>query len=381
MPYFEHSQPLVAWAVSGAVLVAATVWLKSLWKQRGALPTIICQDVPLNRYIMEKCSRMRRPFNPTLWARNAHLQTILPIVLPRAKVSFKREVVPMKDQGVVCLDWVTTKERELSDSSPVLITLPGLTGDAESQKNLCMEAISSGFRCVVFNKRGHGGTELLTPKFQSFGDPSDFREIVLHIRRRFPDAKITGIGSSAGGALLASYLGEFGADCHLAAAVCISPGYDAHALFHRGEHVVRQPYNRLMLSFLKQIFKRHLDVFSNTLDPNVVLNTKTLAEYEEAVYSKIYGFKTMDAYWEVNNPNRNLFEITIPILCINSKDDPICIKELIPCDLFSLHPNSCLVLTERGGHLGFLEGVTAEPWGDKMAVEYIKAAMEFSSLN
>lgn len=59
----------------------------------------------------------------------------------------------------MALDWL---ENNCNDDSPVIIILPGLTGDAQSEyiKCLVMAANEIGARVVVFNNRGLGGVAL-----------------------------------------------------------------------------------------------------------------------------------------------------------------------------------------------------------------------------
>ena len=281
----------------------------------------------------------------------------------------------MSDKGIIALDWGRGKTKKLRKKSPVLFVLPGLTGDAVSVSHLCAEASKRGFRPVVFNKRGHGGSPLTTPKLQSFGDPTDVRQALKYIKGKFPHADLTAIGFSAGSALLASYLGEYGSSTYLTAGVCISPGYDADALFNGA---LKQPYDWLLSLSLKRLLIKHAGVLAKVIDVDAAMRSKTLIQFEEIVYSKMYGFENMEQYWEKNNPNRDLDDVAIPVLCISSMDDPVCSKDLIPFELFKVYPNFMLVLTERGGHCGFIEGPQMEYWADKTAMDFIEAVMEFT---
>ena len=43
-----------------------------------------------------------------LRCRNRHIQTILPVILPKPKYEYRREYIPMEDGGQVALDWGVT---------------------------------------------------------------------------------------------------------------------------------------------------------------------------------------------------------------------------------------------------------------------------------
>lgn len=65
----------------------------------------------------------------------------------------------LKDGGEVALDWL---ENNCSEESPVILVLPGLTGDAQSEYIKCLVTAANEIcaRVVVFNNRGLGGVAL-----------------------------------------------------------------------------------------------------------------------------------------------------------------------------------------------------------------------------
>lgn len=374
--YIIFSLPLpVTVALLGTFIVTLVIYLQNLFGPYEDLPKLHYRDSTLARYILKKSKLLSQPFRPPVWTRSPLIQTLLPSFLPGKIFHFEREFLLMKDRGVVALDWGITGARSLRKGSPVLFVLPGLTGDASGVTFLCHLAVEKGFRPVVFNKRGHGKSPLTTPKLQSFGDPSDFRQAVKYVRGKYPSGRITACGISAGSGLLISYLGDYGVSSYVAAAVCISPGYDAETLFHS---CIRQPYNFCMLYSLKRLVSRHANALSKVVDVDQAMRTSTIAAFEESLYCKLYGYKDMNQYWEKNNPMRDIDDVSTPVLCINSLDDPVCTKNNIPKELFELYPHFMLVTTEKGGHCGFLEHPSLESWADKVAVEYLSAVLGFT---
>ena len=57
-------------------------------------------------------------------------------------------------------------------------------------------------------------------------DTDDLEEVVQHIRRRFPDAKIICVGFSLGSNLLLRYLGTAGDASMVYAAISVANGFD-----------------------------------------------------------------------------------------------------------------------------------------------------------
>lgn len=62
-----------------------------------------------------------------------------------------------------------------------------------------------------------------------------------------------------------------------------------------------------------------------------------------------------DAYWERNEPLRDVDEVAIPVLSVCAKDDPVRgdTQSTVPMELFETNPHFFLLLTDRGGHCGF----------------------------
>ena len=146
------------------------------------------------------------------------------ILVPQHKFQYTRELITVKDGSQVALDWGGEEAVHLSADSPILVVCHGLSSCSDAMRSMCHDALHAGFRPVAFNQRGHGGTKLLHPKLQPFGDISDLDQAIQFIHQRFPNAPIVGVGFSAGSGLMVSYLGEKGKESLIKAAVAVSPG-------------------------------------------------------------------------------------------------------------------------------------------------------------
>ena len=374
--YGSHSP---AWIVVILVTLAMSLFLQARRRAIVDIPKLFyVQNAVIPKYIIQNCARLTTPFSPPAWASNAHVQTILPAILghllPKSSVKYSREMLSLPDGGCLALDWASVEGVEHKAGCPVLLVLPGLTGDAEGMAGVCEPGTQRGFRCVVFNKRGHGGSPLSTPKLQSFGDPDDLRYVVLQLRGRFPDCPIVAIGSSAGSGLLVSYLGEYGDEAEIASSVCISAGYDAFKLFLRP---MRWPYGTLLLSGLKRLLRSHSRTLESILRIPQALSSRDIAEFDKHVYCRLYDIPDIQEYWRINNPMRAVDRINSPCLAISSMDDPICVKENIPFDLFGTQGNFILACTQRGGHCGFMDCLSRTSWADQLAVDFLDSALKY----
>lgn len=355
------------------VIICVSYLLKRLFGPSTVHTKLHHMESRFNSYIINKCKMMSQPFTIPGWATNRHVQTVLAPIIQRKQLSFQREVVTLKDGGILTLDWAMKELGNRKKSDPVLLILPGLAGDRNGVSSLCKLSVERGYWTVVFNKRGYGNAAILTPKLQSFADPTDLKEAVEHIRRQFPDSYISASGSSAGSALLAAYLGTYGESADISAAVLNCPGYDPEALFR--DHV-RQPYNYVLLRSLKALVSQHKSILSRVVDMEEAMKSSSLIEFEEKLFCRIYGYSSMKEYWAHNDPTSNLANIAPPALCINSLDDPICVKENIPWDEFYEHDKSILLTTDKGGHCGFLQYPHLDSWADNVTLEFIAAVLE-----
>uniref|UniRef100_M4BKW7 Serine aminopeptidase S33 domain-containing protein n=1 Tax=Hyaloperonospora arabidopsidis (strain Emoy2) TaxID=559515 RepID=M4BKW7_HYAAE len=332
------------------------------------------------------CAKTLEPmldsYTPTWWT-NSHIQCLLTFIVPQSSIKYQRQVLALKDGGQACLDWALESsikmKTPLKPNSPIAVIMHGLVGCSESMRSICAEALLHGYRPVVFNKRGHGGLKLATPKLQQFGCVQDLKEAIAHIESSFPESKLYGIGYSAGSGLLCSYLGERGDKSRLRAGVLVSPGYNAFDLFCGGK--INPFYNFLMTFTLKSFLLRHKKELSDVVDVAAALRATSIREFDQHVYMKMHGYEDLESYWKVNNPMRDVDNIQVPLLCINALDDPVCTKETIPYDLFLDKPEAMLLTTAEGSHCAFFEGIfQLKAWCHTAAMVYLDRVREFDSI-
>ena len=186
------------------------------------------------------------------------------------------------------------------------------------------------------------------------------------------------IGSSAGSALLAGYVAQFQDNCLVDVAVGISPGFSGRKLFT--DPPFSLIYHKIMLNKLKKrVIEPNLDCLCRAegVDRQKVLGAKSLNDLDVHLYSKVAGFRSIDEYWEKNDPLNTWGQFDCPFLCINSLDDPICVKEFIPFQEFEKYPNCMLLTTAKGGHCGFYESAGAMSWSFEVAVDYINTVFKY----
>src|SRR5690606_28807808 len=105
-------------------------------------------------------------------------------------------------------------ELDFTDRTPTVLILHGLAGGGSEHyvKNLCFHLSSTrGFRCVVFNARGCGGSKLRNGQLYCGAYTDDLRQVVASLRARLPNAPLLAVGFSLGANILTKFAGEEGA--------------------------------------------------------------------------------------------------------------------------------------------------------------------------
>ncbi|XP_043276395.1 phospholipase ABHD3 isoform X2 [Venturia canescens] len=313
---------------------------------------------------MDNVDIVKNKYWPTLWCFESRAQTVLASLL-RSRilphVQYRREILSLKDGGEVALDWA---DQHSSQTSPIVIILPGLTGasGAEYIKCLVCAAKKIGLRCVIFNNRGLGGVSLKTPRTYCASNCEDLSEVVEHVRKLHPNVPLGATGISMGGLILGNYLAQQGkaAVNKLKASLIISVPWNVF----EATKSIEKPYLNLMLNkhlagnLCRNIETYHYSTESGLFDIDIrnVLKSRTVREFDANFTAKQFGYKDVEDYYSSATLHDKLHLIQVPLLCLNAADDPFQPLDAIPLKEISESKVVAAVVTCRGGHIGFLEG-------------------------
>ncbi|KAM6296551.1 protein ABHD15 [Aegotheles albertisi] len=319
-----------------------------------------------------------------LWPRWPRLQMLRQLLqLPEPEPVVARELLQLPDTGLVALDWLVGPWGARSSSSvggpsSVLLLIPNAAGKVTAELlQLGLQALERGFIPVIFNRRGHNGCPLTTPRLQPFGDPGDLREAVTYLHCRHPRAPLVAVSEGSGSGLLLSYLGESGSSSRLAAAACISPIFRGRDWFESAKPWL---YEWPLLLHFKRALSRYAGSLAKVVDVDKLLGSRSLQELEEALFCQTKSHPmSWEAYWERNEPLRDADEAAVPVLCLCSADDPVRgpMATSLPRELFHSSPYFFLLLTPHGGHCGFPRRGPGRCWGHEAVLEYFRAVAEF----
>ncbi|XP_024945852.1 phospholipase ABHD3 [Cephus cinctus] len=326
-------------------------------------PLLVCAPGPFLNFLEEHVPILRSKFWPTLWCFESRAQTIFASVLRSRllpRVQYRREILTLSDGGEVALDWA---EESCSSESPIIIILPGLTGASQAEYIKCLVGAAKdiGVRCVTFNNRGLGGVKLKTPRTYCAANCEDLSEVVEHVRKLHPTVPIGATGISMGGLILGNYLAQLGplAKKKLNAALAISVPWNVF----EGTKSIEKPYLNLMLNkhltenLCRTVERYHQNSTFFDLDMENVLKSKTVREFDTNFTVKHFGYKDVEDYYSNATLHNKLHLIEVPLLCLSAADDPFQPLEAIPINEVNKSSNVAIIVTSRGGHIGFLEGV------------------------
>ncbi len=305
---------------------------------------------------------VRSAFRAPWWLRHRHLQTIYPS-LPwayRERPELRREILELPDGDVTAIDWVVETE-DLPPTSPLLVVLHGLESSAQSTyaRMLMRLAADLGWHCCVLHFRDCGDYRNRLPRRYHAGETNDLRFFLARIEASERFGPIAAAGYSLGGNVLLKYLGEAADTTPLRAACAVCVPLDLYVCAEALNNGFSRVYQRYLLKNMKRSLRAKFDPHTAAFDWHRAMAASTFAEFDDVVTAPLHGFDGMSDYYDRCSSKHFLASIGRPTLIINALDDPFMTPGVIP-HADRLSESVTLEVSERGGHVGFIEGGT--PW-------------------
>ena len=301
-----------------------------------------------------------RPFAPPWWLTGAHRQTLAGKFLRSTSYPhFTRERIETPDADFLDLDWTP----ETNPRSPLVLLLHGLEGHTGRGYVLqaCQALSEQGMRAVGLNFRGCSGESNRTHRFYHSGETEDVRFVVTHLRERFPHRSIMAVGFSLGGNVLLKFLGErsIEGETPLSAAVAVSVPYDLSAGADALEAgVMAGIYTRYFVRSLKGKVRAKEETLADLIDLEAVWSSSTIRQFDNTATAPLHGFVDAEDYYHKCSSNRFISAIRTPTLLVHSLDDPFLPWAAVPVQEVEANPHLTLVVTDRGGHMGFVRSTS-----------------------
>ncbi len=308
---------------------------------------------------------------------STHAQTIFAsLTRPTRGPSLRRERFELPDGDFVDLDTF-----DGAPGAPHVVVLHGLEGSSQSGYVVAVlrGASERGWGGTALNFRSCSGEPNRLARSYHSGEFGDALAVMKHVR-----ARITGplyaVGFSLGGNVLCRLLEETGDNSPAEAAAVMSAPYDLDACCYRldGPGPFQLLYRERFLRTLKQKARAKLRRFPGAFDGKAMEAARTIRAFDDAVTAPLHGFRGATHYYNEASSGPKLHAIRRPTLLLSANDDPMLVAPVIPPEA-SKNPHLTVLLTEQGGHVGFVSGRLHSPrfWGDAQVLAFfdsVKAA-------
>merc|ERR1711892_1567610 len=355
-----------------------------------------CANQKFLEEFLKRAPELAEPYIPTrFWGFSGHLQTIIQGVISRLHcplVNGHRVSLRLTDGATVTYDLYHAIEEHPDRGDFTLCICPGIGNNSESVyiRRVVYNAQLSGYRVCVLNHIGTLATVPVTsPRIFMYGNTADYAAMIKDVVRRFPTTNMVCVGFSMGGNLITKYLGEPRVKPkNIVAGISVCQGYDANRAMQmllewKG---FRRLYIYAMTENMKSIIRRwHTALFTEDVKRKLgiterqVFNSATLQELDDVYTRKLAGFNNVTDFYNAMSCTHHLKNIQVPVVFINSKDDPIVPPPLLEIirDAALKYENMIYVEQKFGGHLGFYEGgfFYSNPltWQDRMVIHIAHA--------
>lgn len=321
-------------------------------------------------------------FHPAWWLPSPHLQTVWGrLARPRSAVPFRREALTTPDGDELIVDHAG------DDGAPRrLVLLHGLEGSSNSVyvQGMATLALARGIAVTAINFRycARDPRNLdrclpnRRPRLYHSGETTDFDFVIGELARRHPAQRRYAIGVSLGGNVLLKWLGEHPGQSLVAAAAALSTPYDLGAGGAYMEGGLGPLYVRAFVRTLvgkATHIVREFPGLAAKLDLDRIARCHTFREFDDAATAPLHGMSDADEYYATCSSIGFVERITTPALCLNALDDPFLPPPVLDRVRERLPSCATLVVTPRGGHIGFVTGSIRRPfyWAEELAVGWV----------
>jgi predicted alpha/beta-fold hydrolase len=317
-------------------------------------------------------------FRPAPGLANPHLQTLMGRALrPDLRVPLRRERLETPDGDFLDIDFAGGAD-EVDRDAPLVVVLHGLEGRTTRKymRTTFQALLDRGIRPVGMNFRGCSGEPNRQARAYHSGETGDLRFVLETLAARH-DVPYGVMGYSLGGNVTLKFLGESGGAAAglVAAGAAVSVPFDLDAGGRRleGTFMGRNVYTRYFLGPLRRKMLDKGDVVAERCDLEAIARARTIREFDDAATAPIFGFDGAADYYARSSSDQYLTGIRVPTLVVHARDDPFLPAASIPEPALRSNPAITALITDRGGHLGFLAGSVLRPvsWVETVVAEWL----------
>jgi predicted alpha/beta-fold hydrolase len=310
------------------------------------------------------------PFVPLF--RNHHLLTLAGTVWIRSLDTLRFPVTETLFETEPGVKVLVQSQRPGGGSRGEIVLVHGLEGSGESgyMRSMAQTALEAGFAAHRFHMRTCGGTGHLCETLYHGGLTSDLLAWIRHLKERRPETPLYVAGFSLGGNVVLKLAGELGNEAQglVDGVAAVSTPIDLGAC---ARHMGTRENKLYDLHFVSAM-RRHIAT-TGRYSREALLRPRSIYEFDDQFTAPGFGFRSADHYYSTQSANSFLSRIRVPALLIQAKDDTF-----IPFPVYShpglaANPRIELVITEHGGHLGFIARRPPRFWVDHAVIGWFAA--------
>lgn len=304
-----------------------------------------------------------RSFEPLFT--NPHLQTIASHFWPREGGERLFPVQARRCRIEPGVEVLVQTQRPAGGARGEIVLVHGLegAGDAGYMRSLAAAALARGFAVHRFHMRTCGGTENLCPTLYHAGLTGDLLAVLREIGT--PAALV---GFSLGGNVVLKLAGELGEEAKpwIRCVCAVSTPIDLAACAQRIHQRDNWLYERRFVRRMKQRLRA-----TGRYGPADYAGLQSVFDLDDRITAPSFGFGNAANYYATQSCNQFLGRIRVPALLIQAKDDTF--VPFASYEAPELWRNPCvkLVVTEHGGHVGFIARRKPRFWLDETILDFI----------
>jgi len=262
---------------------------------------------------------------------------------------------------------------------PTVVVVHGTGGSSDStyMKGLSHKAHREGWNAILPNLY-NTNPAVERPKVFHSGSSRELEDILQQLILKYQVEEIYLAGVSMGGNILLKLLGEWGSSHpdQVKAAAVISPLVDLSASWK----ILEKPSNCVlqhhMVTSLKRRVRQGLPSLDGFVDQETLSRVRTFRQFDELYTAPLAGFRDALDYYEKASAFPHLKNIRLPTLLLHALDDPLLPAEPLLAPEVRSNPSIEVVLTQRGGHVGFIakddQGDLDRFWAENRVIDFFR---------
>jgi predicted alpha/beta-fold hydrolase len=308
-------------------------------------------------------------FSPARGLTNSHAQSLFGVLArPKVQVPTHRVRRDTPDGDFIDLDVV-----EGVPGAPTVLLLHGLEGSSASgyMQLMLRGCWLRGWTGIAMNQRGCSGELNRLARAYSSGD---FRDLSWLVPERAGRGLLFAAGFSLGASVLLNFLARDASASKLDAAAAVSAPYDLAlgAHFLDSGTVVTKRYLAHFLPAMKARALAKAPRFPGEFDVQAIAAVTRIRDFDHVVTAPQFGFRSAEHYYEHCSAGPLLRQVKTRTLLLSALDDALA-PPVLPADAAE-NPALDVLMTERGGHVGFVEGSLFAPrfWAEARVFSWLE---------